>query len=479
MKKSTLYIAVILIPTVVLVSCLNSKNERPNVIIILVDDLGWGDIGYNNPENVYTPNLDALAADGVTFTRHYSMPQFTPTRVALFTGRYPGRFGNTGLAATNENPFPKGTPTLATMFRNAGYETYLCGKWHMGSSFNHGPNHFGFDESYGSLAGAVGMYDHRYRPGKYEYTWHKNMELIPGLENGTHATDLVAREAMRIIKEEHEDPFFMYLAFHAPHTPLDERGSFVEFPTQPDPEKPGRWLHEDENIWFNDPEGKIQKEADSEKRLLLAVVNHLDHAIGEIVDALVESGQRKNTLILFSSDNGPQVNWPGNAYPDDLHLTDFNQPIPMRGSKKDVWEGGIHVPGFASWPGTLKAKKVNDPVHVIDWFSTLASLIGFEAASEYELDGTDLAPVLFKNSTLEDRSLYWIWNSRTNRWALRYGEWKIVKYGEGAPEGPESWQLFNLEEDSMEALDVSGEYPEKVKELHALFQIQRGKDVAE
>ena len=201
------------------------------------------------------------------------------------------------------------------------------------------------------------MYDHRYREGIYENTWHRNLKLIEGGENGVHATDLVAEEARRIIRSQNNDPFFMYLAFHAPHTPLDERGTFVDIPTQLDPGNPDRWLNEDKIAWFNDPEGIIQKEPDPEKRLFLAAVYHLDDAIGRVIKELDESGKRENTLVLFSSDNGPQVNWGGNAYPDDLHLTDFNQPIPMKGSKLDVWEGGIHVPGFANWPGTLKKKK--------------------------------------------------------------------------------------------------------------------------
>lgn len=469
------FLTLILVLSGLSVSC-TKEAEKPNVIVLLVDDLGWGDIGYNNPEKVYTPNMDALAASGITFTQHYSMPQCTPTRVAVFTGRYPGRFGTTGLMAANKNSFPKVTPTLATMFREAGYETYLCGKWHMGSTFEHGPAHFGFDRSYGSLTGAVGMYDHRYREGEYEFTWHRDMVAIEGTENGTHATDLVAGDAIRFIREDRERPFFMYLAFHAPHTPLDERGAFKDRPTQPDPEQPERWLNEDEIPWFNDPEGKIQNEPDPEKRLLLAVVHHLDYAIGEVVRALEETGKRENTLILFSSDNGPQVNWGGNAYPDDLHLTDFNQPIPMRGRKLDVYEGGIHVPGFASWPAVLERKEVDQAVHVIDWFPTLAALLGFEEAKEYQLDGKDLGGLLFHDKALEPRPLYWIWHTRTNRWALRFGDWKIVKYGEEEPVLPDDWQLFKIDEDPEEEHDLGSENPEKREELHKLFLVERSKD---
>tara|TARA_Y100001980_G_C14556904_1_gene353120 strand:- start:105413 stop:106924 length:1512 start_codon:yes stop_codon:yes gene_type:complete len=449
-------------------------QQKPNVIVIITDDQGWGDIGYNNP-NVYTPNMDKLAAGGATFVNHYSMPQCTPTRVALFTGRYPGRFGTNALQANNKPVFQKGVENLATLFKRSGYETFLCGKWHMGSNPEYGPNHYGFDESYGSLAGAVGMYNHKYRKGEFEMAWHRNHDTIPGHENGIHATDLVSQEAIRYISKEHTDPYFMYLAFHAPHTPLDERGKFVDRPTQLDPEDSTRWLNEDEIEWFNDPAGKIQAEPDPEKRLLLAAVYHVDYAIGEIVKAIEKTGQRENTLILFTSDNGPQVNWPGNAYPDDLHLTDFNQEIPMRGSKMDVWEGGIHVPGFANWPGHIPPKKVMDPVHVIDWLPTLAEIIG-QGPGDTELDGVDISPALLGDNLIERRDFYWTWNSNINRWALRNGDWKIVKYGTGEPKDPGDWQLYNLANDPTETTDVA-EANQPVRErLHQLFLAQRSKD---
>jgi len=324
-----------------------ADEPLPNVVVILTDDQGWADIGYNNL-HVYTPTMDQLAKTGAVFTSHYVMPQCTPTRVALMTGRYPSRFGGAALQASNAPAFPLDTPTISQMFKESGYETFLCGKWHLGSSLKHGPLNFGFDHSYGSLTGAIGMYDHRYREGKFCETWHRDNKLIAGNENGTHATDLVSKEAVRIINAKRDKPFFLYLPFHAIHTPLDERGKFVDRPTQLDPENPKRWLGEDEIEWFNDPKGIIQQESDPEKRLLLATAYHLDHTIGQVVEALDKSGHRENTLILFSSDNGPQGSWGGNAYPDDLKLTDFNQPLPMRGEKVDVWEGGIPSIGTAS-----------------------------------------------------------------------------------------------------------------------------------
>ena len=421
------------------------------------------------------PNLDRLAAAGVKFLNHYVMPQCTPTRVALMTGRYPSRFGGPAMSASNQPAFPKGTPTIASMLQSLGYETYLCGKWHLGSDPSHGPNHFGFDHSYGSLAGAVGMYDHRYRTGKFFETWHRDHKIIEGFENGTHATDLITDEAVRIIQAERDKPFFLYIPFHSVHTPLDERGPFTNQPTQLDPNQPKRWLNEDKIQWFNDPSGKIQSEPDPEKRLFLAAVNHMDDAVGRIVRAVEVAGQRDNTLVLFSSDNGPQVNWSGNAYPHDLKLTDFNQPHPLRGKKVDVWEGGIHVPAFAYWPEKLSPRTSKDVVHIVDWFPTLANLVGYQSETSIPWDGTSLISALTKNEELADRDLYWTWSPKINRWALRHGDWKIVKYGVGEPV-QSTWQLFNLADDPKETSNLAERHPDLVSQMHQRFLRQRKKD---
>lgn len=449
--------------------------ERPNVIVILSDDQGWADIGYHNPK-VYSPNLDRLAAEGATFTQHYAMSQCTPTRVALLTGRFPSRFGPQAQQANIEPAFPKGTPTIASVLKQAGYETSLVGKWHLGSALNHGPNFFGFDESYGSMSGAIGMYDHRYRPGEYFESWHRNHELIPGSENGTHATDLVTDEAIRQINKQRSKPFFLYVPFHTVHTPLDERGQFVHQPTALNPDRPDRWRNEDEIKWFNDPDGKIQQETDAKKRLLLAAVHHLDDAVGRIVTALEQTGQRENTLILFSSDNGPQYSWGGNAYPHDLKLTNFNQPLPMRGTKTDVWEGGIHVPGFANWPGKIKPKQIDEPAHIVDWLPTVASLVQAETGVPEELDGVNLLPSMLAGEKIPQRDLYWVWNQNSSRWALRHGDWKIVRYSRKEPTVATDWQLFNLKDDPKEESNLAESHPDRLAQLHNRFLVQRAKD---
>ena len=449
-------------------------SAPPDVVLIVSDDQGWADIGCNNPR-VWSPVLDRLAAQGILLRQNYVMPQCTPTRVALLTGRYPSRFGGAALEASNDPALPRGTPTLANLFREAGYATHLCGKWHLGSAREDGPDRFGFDHSYGSLAGAVGMYDHRYRKGDHATTWHRDLQFLGDREDGVHATDLVTREAVRILESERSRPLFLYVPFHSVHTPLDERGRFVQRPTQRDPARPDRWLDEDRIEWFHDPEGRIQSEPDPEKRLFLAAVHHLDSAVGEIVAALARTGRLENTMLVFTSDNGPQGSWPGNAYPDDLALTDFNQPLPMRGKKVDVYEGGIHVPGFVSWPGTLAPRVLDVPVHAVDWAPTFASLLGVEQGLPAG-DGVDLLPTLLRGEPLPDRDLYWTWSRRTNRWALRHGDWKIVRYGAVAPGAAADWALYDLRTDPREQRDVAAANPVVLADLHGRYLAHRLRD---
>lgn len=448
-------------------------GQSPNVVIILTDDQGWADVGYNNPK-AYTPNMDKLARSGALFTNHYVMAQCTPTRVALMTGKYPSRFGRHATSATNHPAFPKGTITLAHIYKSKGYETCLSGKWHLGSTPNHGPNHFGFDQSYGSLAGAVGMYDHRYRKGDLAITWHRNHQIIDREENGIHATDLVTNDAIRFIKQKRKKPFFLYLPYHATHTPLDERGSLKDLPTRINPKNPNRWLNEHKIPWFHDPLGKIQREKDPEKRLFLAALNHLDHGIGQVVSALQETDQYHNTLILFSSDNGPQVNWGGKAYPDDLRLTDFNQPVPMRGKKRDVYEGGIKVPGFAVWPKKIKPATIEHPMHIVDWLPTLAKIVGYQKPADIVWDGVDQSRTILKGENSPERDFYWIQGNHCK--AVRHIDWKIVCYSKKSPQKPSDWALYNLSKDPLERNDLSSSHPEILANLHNRFLTHRALD---
>ncbi|MAE75708.1 MAG: arylsulfatase [Planctomycetes bacterium] len=418
--------------------------SRPNIVVLVADDMGWNDIGYHC-DQLHTPCLDRLAAAGVELDCHYVQPQCTPTRVALLTGRYPSRFGKHCTQASNERAVARGTATMASMLKSLGYETALTGKWHLGSKPEWGPNHYGFDSSHGSLAGAVGMYDHRYRlESPFVTTWHRDHEWI---EEEGHVTDLCASEAVRFIEKKRDGPFFLYVPFHAVHTPLVERD--------------GRWFAPNAHIESKD------------RRLFAAALTHLDAAVGRIVASLERTKQRDNTLIVFMSDNGGLPNYRGGNYPPpDSQLKNYSSNKPLRGRKTHVFEGGMRVPAFVSWPGKLAARRVTAPMHVVDWMPTLAALTGYALGKEAKWDGRDLWPLLngTRDSWQKPRELYWVWGGR-NRIALRAGRWKLLRNGRKKP-----WLLFDLVADPNESSDLAATNPKKLEELHALLRAQRARD---
>ena len=441
-----------IIPALIIVLLISfaahASKMKPNVVLIVTDDQGWADIGYHN-EEVRTPNMDRLCKMGVQLDAHYVQPQCTPTRVALLTGRYPSRFGPDATRASNAPVFPKGTFTMAQMFKDLGYDTALMGKWHMGSTPDHGPKHFGFDYSYGSFAGAVGMYDHRYRLNKPEYTvtWHRNHAFIEGHENGKHVTDLVSEEALAFLQKERNKPFFLSLPFHAPHTPLVEEQ---------------QWL---------DKVGHIK---DPDRRLFLASVAHLDDAIGQVINAVENSVSLENTIVIFTSDNGGvHHRYKGNTYPalDPPLKAGFSSNAPLRGGKGQTYEGGFRVPAFITWVGTLQASKKTHRMHVSDWLPTLSNLLGYEAPKDANWDGQDVWLILSGKQPGYDvpRTIYTTWNDR--KWeALHHGDMKIVRQ-----EG-KSWELYDLANDPNEMTDLAKQMPEKLAELVELYEAERAKD---
>ena len=287
----------------------------------------------------------------------------TPTRVALLTGRYPSRFGNHCTQASNYQALPFGTPTLASLLKQAGYDTCIVGKWHLGSLPQWGPNHFGFDYSYGSLAGAVAPYDHRYQLNRPEFsqTFHRNHKFI---EEAGHITDLTAKEAIQWLRKDREQPFFLYVPFHAVHVPLVEEQ---------------KWL--DVNRHIGSPD----------RRLFAAAASHMDDAIGQIVQALDDVAKLDNTLILFISDNGGMLSHEGHEYPPpDPPMSGISSNKPWRGYKTEVYEGGIRVPAFVYWRNRLRPGKVETPLHVVDWLPTIANLLGTTAGLPDEMDGSKM-----------------------------------------------------------------------------------------
>ncbi len=438
-------ISIFLAFAVVAFTVIHGQAKSPNILLIVADDQGWNDIGYHNSE-LHTPNIDRLAKSGVELDCHYVQPQCTPTRVALMTGRYPTRFGLHCAVASNDQAYPVGTLTMASMLKSVGYETGMSGKWHMGSKPEWGPNQYGFDYAHGSLAGAVGMYDHRYRLNTpFAVTWHRNGEWI---EEEGHVTDLTAGEAVRWI-ESHADrkqPWFFYVPFHAVHTPLAERDA--------------KWADMNANI--DDPE----------RRLFAAALSHMDDAVGQMITALDATGQRADTLVIYTSDNGAQVNHSGNTYPPpDPKLTKFSSNAPLRGAKTETFEGGFRVPAFVNWPGKLETHKVDAPLHVVDWMPTLAGLVGYEIEEDPTWDGTNIWPLLTGElREPPERAIYTVWGAGRNREAIRYGDWKLVR------NGGNKWLLFDVANDPNETTDLAARETARVEQLMQVYGEERKRD---
>ena len=431
--------------TACVLACMGSSKtvgtSRPNILLIVSDDQGWADVGYHGSP-IKTPNLDRLAREGVELDQHYVAPMCTPTRAALLTGRYWSRFGCT--TPKNERVLPWKTWTLARALKQAEYTTHITGKWHLGSKPEWGPKKFGFDHSYGSLAGGVNPVNHLYKRGPFSRTWHRNDRLIN--EEG-HVTDLIGAEAVKLIEADRTGPFFIYVPFTAVHTPFDE---------------PQAWL-----------DGAAHIEPD--RRQYAACTQHMDAMIGKMVAALERTGQRENTLIIFFSDNGGTNGDDSNRYPDTKpkgKIRGLNTPL--RGWKTQVYEGGIRVPAFVNWPKKLKPAKVSTPVHVIDWMPTLCGLLGIPEAEGAKWDGKNIWPVLKgeENPALVNRELYCQGVHRRSA-ALRQGNWKMAVHRR---KGTDKVELFDLAANPNEKNDLSAGQSERAASMLKALADQESRD---
>ncbi len=415
-----------------------SAAERPNFVFIMADDLGWGDVAFHDGV-VPTPHLDRLRAEGVELGNHTVAPVCSPTRTGLMTGRCWSRFGVT--SPQNDQALPVGTVTLASALKSCGYDTAITGKWHLGSRPAWGPNHFGFDHSYGSLAGGVGPYNHRYKKGDYSVTWHRNEELI---EEEGHVTELIAGEAVRWIGQRDEAPFFLYVPFTAVHLPLKE---------------PREWLDRVPATIV----GEVP-------RHYAASIMHLDDAVGRIVRAIDDAGKGGRTLIVFTSDNGGSTSenndtkYPADDYPSGK-IPGSNRPL--RGQKGDLYEGGIRVPTLARWTGQLKPGTHFDlPMQITDWMPTFCGLAGFEKGSDLKWDGADLWSAIRDGAASPDRPIYSAGPGFRDR-ALRLGDWKLIVHSAKGKE--DQSELFHLRDDPGETRDLAATHPEKLAELREAF----------
>ncbi len=401
---------------------------RPNILVIVGDDMGYADVGFHGAKDIPTPNLDALAAGGVRFTNGYvTGPYCSPTRAGLLTGRYQQRFGHEFNPSGPQNGLPLSESTLADRLKAAGYRTALVGKWHLGNQPAMQPQQRGFDEFYGFLGGA-----HSYVDAKGILRGTTPVDSI------TYTTDDFGNEACSFIERNQEQPWFLYLAFNAVHTPMDATNDRME---------------------------KFSSEADMKRRKYDAMMLAMDEAIGKVQAKLKATGQTEKTLVAFFSDNGgPTMNGT---------TTNGSSNAPLRGSKRTTLEGGIRVPFVISWPGQLKPAVFESPVIQLDVHATALAAAGVESKPVWKLDGVNLLPWLNGEKTgAPHETLYWRFGQQM---AIRHGDWKLVRYDgnadtdSGQKKPVSSFRLYNLAVDIHEDNDLAAAQPEKVKELQALW----------
>jgi len=411
-----------------LLSSVSLAGERPHIIVMLADDLGWGDVSYHGEGEIATPHIDRLAARGAQLDQFYSQPVCSPTRAALMTGRYPMRYGlQCGVVKPwASHGLPLEEQTLAVGMKAAGYTTAIVGKWHLGHfEPEYLPLQRGFDLQYGHYNGALDYFTHD-RDGGHD--WHRNGQ--PVYEEG-YTTDLMGKEAADIIEAHNPDtPLFLYVPFNAPHTPLQatqeqlERNAHIEV---------------------------------KNRRTYAAMVTSMDDAIGRIVGAANRHLSRENTLIVFFSDNGGLVRFGSNGK--------------LRGEKDTLYEGGVRVPAIAAWDGTIKAGDVVDePLHVVDLYPTLLGLAGSTLKQALPLDGKDAWPSIRSGKSIQRDFL--LHNLTPFHGSIRMGDWKLVHNGHaGANErtavGGEKWELFDLSVDPYETTDLSAKRPKEFRRLKA------------
>ncbi len=411
--------------------------RQPNVIVIVADDLGYADLGFQGGKDIPTPRLDALAASGVRCTSGYvSGPYCSPTRAALFTGRYQQRFGhefNPG-GNTDDSGLPVSQITLADRLKKAGYATGLVGKWHLGSKPKYHPQRRGFDEFYGFLGGA-----HTYFAEQTE-TILRGTEVV---HEKDYLTDAIARESVAFIERHKAKPFFLAVTFNAVHTPMDAT---------------------DEQL------ARFAQITDPMRRKYAAMLTAMDEAVGRVVDTLKAHDLQEDTLIAFISDNG------GPTMPGTTVNASINDPL--RGSKRTTLEGGIRVPFVLSWKGTLPAGKTYEqPVIQLDIAPTALAAAGVALPGDGSIEGVDLLPYLTgKKDDAPHKALFWRLGGQM---AIRQGNWKLVRHDAAVDtpgevsRGPSPKlspvRLYDLSSDVGESRDLAAEHPEKVQELMAAW----------
>lgn len=439
-------------------------ERRPNLIYILADDLGYGDLSCNGQTHFQTPNIDRLAAEGMTFTQHYSGATVcAPSRCALLTGMHTGHAavrGNSELEPEGQQPMPADTYTVAHMLNDAGYATGLFGKWGLGAPDSVSePLKMGFDRFYGYNCQRQA---HHYYP---YFLWNDDRREMLwgnfGLETEEYAPTLIHAEVMDFIEANKDKPFFCFYAVVQPHAEMFAPEEYME-------KYRGKFLPEssyegtDGGPNFRKFAYGSQPEAHA---AFAAMVNCIDDYVGDVVSKLKELGIDENTLIIFTSDNGPHREGGHDpAY--------FNSNGSQRGFKRDLYEGGVHVPMIARWPGTVPAGSETDHLSAFwDVMPTAADLAGVSAPDG--IDGVSFLPTLLDEKGQKDHDyLYWEFHEMKGRVAIRKGKWKAVRYNMALdPDSP--LELYDLSVDPAEQNNISAQHPEVVAELNALIKNAR------
>ena len=400
------------------------RAEKPNIILIMADDMGYGDIGCYGSKSIKTPVLDKMAADGIKFTDYHSNGSVcTPTRASLLTGNYQQRVGLEGVINAQMDKRIYGIAdsevTMAEIFQKSGYQTGIFGKWHLGYQPKFNPIHHGFNEFYGYVSGNVDYISHRDGIGIYDW-WHNTDTCY---DKG-YVTDLITKQALKFIESNKNKPFLLYLPHEAPHFPYQGRNDKAD-------RLPG--------LNFEMLGSRSDK-----KQAYKEMVEIMDENIGRVLEKLKELNLDKNTFVFFCSDNG---------------ATSMGNNGALNGFKSSLWEGGHRVPAIAWYPGKIKPGKIaDDPVISMDVLPTLLNVAGI--SNKVRFDGEDFSKLLFSEKEMKKRPLFWRFQ---NQWVVRMENWKYLKI-------KEKEYLFDLAKDLGETTNLKDENPVMIKKFKILLK---------
>ena len=454
---------VTMLASIAAVSCSQSHKEKslPNIVFILADDLGYGDLSCYGQQKFSTPNIDRLARDGMLFTQHYTgCTVSAPSRSSLMTGQHTGHTpvrGNRGWKPEGQWPLAADSYTIAEMLKTKGYVTGVFGKWGLGFIETEGdPNKQGVDEFYGYNCQGLA---HNYYP---DHLWHNHEKILlhenDSGKTGSYSADLIHKAAINFIETNRGKPFFIFYPSTIPHAELFAKKEYMEmFRGKFNPEKSYRGTDNGPNFRLG-PYGS-QPEAHA---AFAAMIKQLDDYVGELMAKLTEFELEENTIVIFASDNGPHLE--GGADPDY-----FNSNGDLRGYKRDLYEGGIRTPLLIKWPGKIKEGSVSDHVSAFwDFMPTFAEIAG--AILPENIDGISFLPVLLgKKNQKEHEYLYWEFHEQGGKMGLRMDNWKAVKRNiDKAPQG--ATELFDLSTDVGETNNLASSNPEIVTRMEELMK---------